>query len=88
VFESAVGVVARRAFLLGEDWDGNGKLRRNVFDVDVGWAWGAALAACVTKWVANVVTGVGLHLNPAIWEAIAGTGWALRDIVLNLNPHP
>jgi hypothetical protein len=30
-----------------------------------------------TKSVANALATVELHLNPAIWEAIAATGWRL-----------
>jgi hypothetical protein len=34
-------------------------------------------AAARTKSVTNAVISVELNLNPAIWEAIAGTGWSL-----------
>ena len=31
-----------------------------------------------TDWEANVLGWVNLNLNPAIWGAIAGTGWLMR----------
>ena len=39
---------------------------------------GAQQCCARTKSVANVEMWVVLHLNPAIWEAIAGTGWRGR----------
>jgi hypothetical protein len=55
--------------------------------------FGAALRLRMS--VANVEGWVMLNLNPAIWEAIAGTGGGpptevvvMIVVRLNLNPHP
>jgi len=55
--------------------------------------FGAALRLRMS--VANVEGWVMLNLNPAIWEAIAGTGRGVGIEVVNtvsagldLNPHP
>ena len=69
---------------------------RLVGDIFFAAQYGAMRSVSQGTGLVVVVGWVRLNLNPAIWEAIAGTGWRLKrpwssfgfGVSLKLNPHP